>query len=94
MLFNSVDLDRDSFISYEDYFHFLKEYFGTLSVIYDKEPTKPEPIKPSGPDFKVDEHAVQRFARLIYNQMRMTVIKSDKSRKLHLSNSDIENMFG
>jgi Ca2+-binding EF-hand superfamily protein len=35
MLFQELDLDRDGFISYEDYFIFLKEYFGTLSPIND-----------------------------------------------------------
>ena len=30
-LFKSVDLDCDGFISYEDYFRFLKEYFGSKS---------------------------------------------------------------
>ena len=31
-LFRSVDLDGDNFISYEDYFRFLKEYFGSKSL--------------------------------------------------------------
>lgn len=30
-LFNEVDLDRDGYISYQDYFIFLREYFGTQS---------------------------------------------------------------
>jgi hypothetical protein len=30
-LFYEVDLDRDDWISYDDYFTFLKEYFGSLS---------------------------------------------------------------
>lgn len=32
-LFGEVDGDKDGFISYEDYFIFLKEYFGSFSVI-------------------------------------------------------------
>jgi Ca2+-binding EF-hand superfamily protein len=35
VLFREVDLDDDGFISYEDFFIFLKEYFGSLSAIYD-----------------------------------------------------------
>ena len=31
MVFQVVDLDRDGYISYEDYFRFLKEYFGSRS---------------------------------------------------------------
>lgn len=29
--FNEVDADRDGFITYADYFGFLKEYFGSQS---------------------------------------------------------------
>ena len=29
LLFSQVDLDKDGYISYEDYFIFLKEYFGS-----------------------------------------------------------------
>lgn len=31
-LFRQIDLDFDGWISYEDYFHFLKEYFGSKSL--------------------------------------------------------------
>ena len=31
MVFQVVDMDRDGYISYEDYFRFLKEYFGSKS---------------------------------------------------------------
>lgn len=31
MAFDTIDNDRDGEISYEDYFRFLKEYFGTKS---------------------------------------------------------------
>lgn len=30
-LFNEIDLDQDKFISYQDYFIFLREYFGSQS---------------------------------------------------------------
>ena len=32
MAFEIVDVDKDGYISYEDYFRFLKEYFGSKSV--------------------------------------------------------------
>jgi hypothetical protein len=32
MVFEIVDADKDGFISYEEYFRFLKEYFGSKSV--------------------------------------------------------------
>lgn len=31
LVFASIDADRDGLISYEDYFRFLKEYFGSKS---------------------------------------------------------------
>lgn len=31
LAFSAVDVDEDGFISYEDYFRFLKEYFGSKS---------------------------------------------------------------
>jgi len=33
LLFNEVDLDQDGYISYEDYFVFLKEYFGSKRAV-------------------------------------------------------------
>ena len=32
MAFEVIDADKDGYISYEDYFRFLKEYFGSKSV--------------------------------------------------------------
>ena len=32
-LFGEVDLDTDGFISYEDFFIFLREYFGSGSAV-------------------------------------------------------------
>jgi Ca2+-binding EF-hand superfamily protein len=34
LLFSEVDLDHDGWISYADYFKFLRFYFGSESVIY------------------------------------------------------------
>ena len=31
-LFNEIDLDHDGWIKYEDFFVFLREYFGSLSL--------------------------------------------------------------
>jgi len=31
MVFEAADLDKDNYISYEDYFRLLKEYFGSKS---------------------------------------------------------------
>lgn len=30
-IFNDIDEDKDDYISYSDYFTFLKEYFGSQS---------------------------------------------------------------
>jgi len=38
-LFGEVDMDQDGYISYEDYFIFLKEYFGSKSIA--SEPSTP-----------------------------------------------------
>lgn len=31
-MFNEIDLDHDGWIKYEDFFVFLREYFGSLSL--------------------------------------------------------------
>jgi Ca2+-binding EF-hand superfamily protein len=47
-LFHEIDLDKDGWITYEDYFAFLKEYFGSLSSSGSDQKV-PEPVKPSPP---------------------------------------------
>lgn len=42
-LFNEVDLDHDGWIKYEDYFMFLREYFGSLSVAANGPIDPPQP---------------------------------------------------
>ena len=44
-LFREIDLDFDGFISYEDYFHFLKEYFGSKSIAAEQKFTEEKPEK-------------------------------------------------
>jgi len=51
-LFYEVDLDRDGWITYDDYFTFLKEYFGSLSYANQD---VPEPVHT--PVFSVDNGA-------------------------------------
>jgi Ca2+-binding EF-hand superfamily protein len=81
LLFSEVDLDKDGYISYEDYFVFLKEYFGTLSAIYDQDPSpkpQPEPVPNTNlPDFSIDNRATERFAKLVYSQLKITVMQLD-----------------
>ena len=36
LLFSEVDLDHDGWIKYEDYFVFLREYFGSMSMAAQK----------------------------------------------------------
>lgn len=82
LLFNEVDLDKDGFISYEDYFIFLKEYFGSKSGMDDGAAVKPAP--PPTDNFEVDIGASERFAKLIYTQLKITVMQIDYSRKMKL----------
>ena len=75
-----MDLDQDGYISYEDYFIFLKEYFGSKSGL--AEPS----AKPAPPqdNFVVDNGAAERFAKLIYTQLKITVMQIDYHRKMKL----------
>ena len=83
VLFQEVDLDRDGFISYEDYFVFLREYFGSQSSISEEDPVGGAPAKPQL-DFPIDHGAAERFARLIYSQLKITVMQVDGSKKLRI----------
>lgn len=56
LLFSEVDLDRDGWISYEDYFIFLREYFGSQSIAFERPDdipvAPPAPVAPKQePDF-------------------------------------------
>lgn len=89
LLFSEVDLDKDGYISYEDYFIFLREYFGTLSAIYDEDviPSHhpdPENHNPVPDGFSIDNRATERFAKLIYSQLKITIMQLDSGRKLYL----------
>lgn len=95
LLFSEVDLDKDGYISYEDYFIFLREYFGTLSAIYDddvipnqhhQEPDSHNPV-PDG--FSIDNRATERFAKLIYSQLKITVMQLDTGKRLYLDPGQI-----
>lgn len=86
LLFNEVDLDQDGFISYEDYFIFLKEYFGSKSGISDNVP----PPEPKSDPFVVDNGAAERFAKLIYTQLKITVMQIDYNRKMKLEVEEVQ----
>lgn len=81
-----MDLDGDGYISYEDYFVFLKEYFGSLSQIADEQPQQNED-KPL--DFPIDNGAAERFAKLVYSQLKITVMQVDGNKRLYLQRSEI-----
>ena len=40
VLFSEIDLDHDGWISYKEYFEFLKFYFGSLSLVYQEKDNK------------------------------------------------------
>lgn len=82
LLFSEVDLDKDGFISYEEYFVFLKEYFGSLSLEGDATP--PPPPAPAPTPFAVDNGAAERFAKLIYNQLKIVLMQIDYSKKMRI----------
>ena len=82
-----MDLDGDGYISYEDYFVFLKEYFGSkrASAAIDPPVDKPQPPPPQPPpqdDFAVHNSACERFAKLIYNQLKITAMQIDYNHKM------------
>jgi Ca2+-binding EF-hand superfamily protein len=85
-LFMEVDKDDDGYISYEDYFIFLKEYFGSKSIAStDRTPTKPKPTTspPKYTDGSREGHQ-ERFAKLIYTQLKVLVMDKDRNRNLVL----------
>lgn len=88
LLFQEVDLDRDGFISYEDYFVFLREYFGSQSIAGQEEASGPP--EPKQLDFLLDNGAAERFARLIYSQLKITVMQVDGSKKLRIERPEVE----
>ena len=82
LLFSEVDLDHDGNISYEDYFIFLKEYFGSKRIATPPpSPAKPREAAPQD-DFAVDNAAFERFAKLIYNQLKITTMQIDYNHKM------------
>lgn len=66
VLFSEIDLDHDGWISYKEYFEFLKFYFGSLSLVYQEKDNKPhvEPVDPYGKLSPED-----RFARITIDQL-------------------------
>ncbi len=48
-LFSEIDLDYDGFISYEDYFIFLKQYFGSKSYAATQKNIDPPPKEQTKP---------------------------------------------
>jgi hypothetical protein len=89
-LFGEVDLDQDGYISYEDYFIFLKEYFGTKSeAALHPSPTKVPPPAPTD-TFEVDNSAFERFAKLIYSQLKIISMQIDYNRKMKLESDDVQ----
>lgn len=89
-LFNEVDLDRDGYISYQDYFIFLREYFGTQSQAFEIEekeeklpPPPPKPVEPKIIDGN-GETPQQRFAKLIYTQLKVSIMQKDLNKNLVL----------
>lgn len=88
LLFGEVDLDKDGFISYEDYFVFLKEYFGSKSL--DAAPVAAAPPAPPKDDFSADNASFERFAKLIYNQLKILVMQIDYTRKMKYEVEEVQ----
>lgn len=59
----------------------MKEYFGSLSEIPPNPPPKKPDPSPRDPD--IDNRATERFAKLIYSQLKITVMQIDTSRKMN-----------
>ena len=80
-LFEEVDLNRDGWITYQEYFEFLIHYFGSESAVarrekrnrkkslYDLTANKGQEIPPE-----------ERLSRLIRTQIRVMFIEFDRNR--------------
>jgi Ca2+-binding EF-hand superfamily protein len=66
LLFSEVDLDHDGWITYQEYFEFLRFYFGSLSLVYKEKDNKP-PVEPVDPYGKLSPE--ERFARITIDQL-------------------------
>ncbi|CAM6001720.1 unnamed protein product [Sphagnum balticum] len=91
-LFKEVDIDHDGFISYEDYFIFLREYFGSQSEAGDSSaPNPPAPAPTPKPPTPLPDasSSADRFARLIYLQLKITLMEYDRGKNLYLELADI-----
>lgn len=67
LLFSEVDLDHDGWITYREYFEFLRYYFGSLSVVYREKVDKVVPVEPVDPYGKLSPE--ERFARITIDQL-------------------------
>lgn len=91
VLFVEIDKDSDGFISYEDYFVFLKEYFGSKSFASaDKTPTAPPAPRYSNGN---GENPQERLAKLIYTQLKILVMDKDRNRNLVLERDEVEDIL-
>ncbi len=85
-VFNEVDLDHDGWIKYEDFFVFLKEYFGSQSVAANT-PLQQQPDSAVTPEtYQHIQFPQQKFARLIYTQLKVNVMEHDLTKSLSLLN--------
>jgi Ca2+-binding EF-hand superfamily protein len=66
-LFHEVDLDHDGWISYKEYFEFLRAYFGSQSLVYRERLTGTIVVKEYDPYSKLSLE--ERFARITIDQL-------------------------
>lgn len=97
-LFREIDLDRDGWISYSDYFLFLREYFGSSSYAASIENIKVEnQTEPEWIDGN-NETPEQRIAKLVYSQLKISVMLEDKQKKMLIKRDQadaiLKNVFG
>ena len=71
VLFTEVDLDNDGWISYAEYFQFLRYYFGSLSLVYKEKDNKVVPVEPVDPYAGLD--FADRFARITIDQFLLII---------------------
>lgn len=90
LLFGDIDSNKDGLISYNEYFTFLRTYFGSQSEASNEEQVKvvKKPELPS--DLVMD--SMDRFRRLVLSQSKLIFIGYNVAHNLRFSKEEVKSL--